>query len=222
MLEEWRKENVDADYQITNQIQALDAQLRDCQQHISRIFDDSYWTKLYHEFDPNLGTKGTTIFDITLQCFIAADSCLDPTGTPQSVAIEKLQAKMLRLFLQSGANPTLICRNEGFGRWLNTFSKRLISCNDTKRMPPRIVELHTFLKCGLDINTILHGNITIWYRLLIAVHQSLQQTSRGKTHHQNLHRILFLCLKYDAESDAPGLPRIMTWMRDDRWVPTLS
>jgi hypothetical protein len=45
-LEAWRRESVQKSYQITEKIGALDMQLQNTQQFVSKIHGDEYWNKL--------------------------------------------------------------------------------------------------------------------------------------------------------------------------------
>jgi hypothetical protein len=74
LLDKWKKENVQAGYKVTTQIQALDSQLRDIQRQTARAFDDDYWTKLYDMFYQvqtevqQLSRRHTIIQSLQYQC----------------------------------------------------------------------------------------------------------------------------------------------------------
>jgi len=173
--------------------------LRDTLEYLQHLFSRG--------MSPNLATKGTTLFTIFLR-MLSKDS-LRLTGDRRQA-----QNEILRLFLRYGAEIASVYEDRSCDGWLNCFSQKLMSFARLSRPSTHVEDLQIFFEHGLDPNTILRGNITIWYRLLSDMHRGLQQTtSREILYHQMLHGTILSCLKYGADPDAPGLPRILDWTR---------
>jgi hypothetical protein len=156
--------------------------------------------------DPNLATHGTTLFGTFLRIFTRNSFHLSATA-------RGLQADILLEFLRTGANVAQVYEDESPEGWLNGYLRELMSVSMTTLMSLRIPELHLLLKHGLDLNMVLRGDITIWYRLLSALHQRIQQGCHETIHQQTIHRIILISLQHGADIYAPGLPRILEWMR---------
>jgi hypothetical protein len=162
-----------------------------------------------HGMNPNLATQGTTLFTIFLRTLTKRSLRL--TGDRKQVKNELLLA-----FLQSGADITRVYKDGSCDGWLNSFSQELMSFAILSRQSTHVEELQIFLQHGLDLNTVLRGSITIWYRLLSNIHRGLQQkTSKEIMFHQIVHSTILLSLKHGADPDAPGLPRILDWMKSE-------
>jgi hypothetical protein len=173
--------------------------LRDTLEYLQHLFSRGV--------SPNLATKGTTLFTIFLR-MLSKDS-LRLTGDRRQA-----QNEILRLFFRCGAEIAPVYEDRSCDGWLNCFSQKLMSFARLSRPCAHVEDLHIFFENGLDPNTILRGNITIWYRLLSDMHRGLQQkTSQEILYHQMLHGTILSCLKYGADPDAPGLPRILDWTK---------
>jgi hypothetical protein len=85
-LENWKKENEQAGYKITSQIQALDSQLRDVERHTGAFHDD-YWTKLYDTFTrvqtevQQLSRRHTIIQTLRYECMEVRNEAIKEAHT---------------------------------------------------------------------------------------------------------------------------------------------
>ncbi|KAH6113873.1 hypothetical protein HBI69_130890 [Parastagonospora nodorum] len=161
---------------------------------------------LKHDLDPNIATHDTTLFTTFLHT--VTRHTLDISDTARVH-----QNNLLREFLRAGGDVTLTYRDTSSQGWLNGFAQNLTSPSTQTFTSLRIIELQILLEHGLDPNTVLRGNITIWYRLLGVLHHRLQQGCYERVDHKIIHRIILLCLHYKADPHAPGLPRMLDWMR---------
>lgn len=159
-----------------------------------------------HDVNPNLSTQGTTLFAIFLRTVTQNSSRLFSGA-------RKLQNEILLEFLQRGADITQVYWDKSPAGWLNGFSQELISNSKTTIISLRIVEFQILLEHGLDLNTVLRGSITIWYWLLGAIYQGFQQECTDRMQHQVVHRVVVLSLAHGADPYAPGLPRVLKWMK---------
>jgi hypothetical protein len=123
------------------------------------------------------------------------------------------QNEILHEFLRWGADITKVYRDESREAWLNALPQELMSATESTWLPRGVEKLGIFLEYGLDFNTVLRGNITIWYRILGAIHQGTQYKNKGRSYHQSVHQVIVLSLRHGADPHAPGLPRILDWIQ---------
>lgn len=161
-----------------------------------------------HDVSPNLTSQGTTLFDKYLRTLPNATKRLfTGFGTAR-----QRQHDILLAFLQAGADVTQVYKDESKEAWFPNFSRELSSnfSDQTK-----VAEFRLFLEYGLDPNAVLRGSITVWYRLLGMIYQIVrqQQDFRFESQHRVIHQIMLLSIQHGADPRAPGLPRILQWMR---------
>ncbi|KAH3911383.1 hypothetical protein HBI56_104700 [Parastagonospora nodorum] len=152
--------------------------------------------------NPNMSTHNTTFFVLFLRTLVT--NYLDFLPFAQ-----KLQDNILREFLLSGADITKIYRDHSTHGWLDHFLREMVQYTADGTILPRIEQYGLLLEHGLQPNAVVRNNITVWDRILKAMHQGLQEGRSSKPYHQAVQRLLVMSLDKGAAPDALGLPRIL-------------
>lgn len=161
---------------------------------------------LSHKVDPNIASHGSTLFGKFLQTL----SQIRSRNTIKNIFAKQHQGEILLAFLRAAADVTQVYKDESDESWFSNFLREFSFSFSDKTT---IAEFRLFLEHGLNLNNLLRGNITIWYRLLGVIHQSSQLDYQVDSRHQAIHQIMLLSIQHGADPDAPGLPRIIQWMK---------
>jgi len=113
-LQDWKKNNIQAGYEITAQIHTLDIQLQDTQTRISDLQGDAFWKRLHDDFS-RLSSK---VHQVSQSHMIIASLRYESMHIRQSAIKDAHQKTFAWVYSGYACHVSGSQVNTGFAQWL--------------------------------------------------------------------------------------------------------